>query len=60
MMPLAIFFLWIEMKVLDWLFTTPAPPERDDIVKMAAQTAAAEWMMPPEGPPAADRKGAGR
>jgi exosortase len=60
MMPLAILFLWIEMKVLDWLFTTPAPPERDDIVKMAAQTAAAEWLMPPEGPPAADRKGAGR
>ncbi len=56
MMPLALAFLWLEVKLLDWLFTIPAPPERDDIIKTATQTAAAEWQMPPQGPPETDRR----
>jgi exosortase len=55
MMPLALIFLWLELKLLDWLFTTPAPPERDNIIKEATQTAAAEWQMPPGGPRGATR-----
>lgn len=50
MMPLALIFLWLELKILDWLFTTPAPPERDNVLKSATQTAMATWQMPPEGP----------
>lgn len=50
MMPLALGLIWLELKVLDWLFTTPAPPERDNIIREATQTAAADWQMPPGGP----------
>lgn len=55
MMPAAMVSLWLEIKLLDWLFTTPAPPERDDIIKQSAQTAAAVWQMPPDGPQGAKR-----
>jgi exosortase len=56
MMPLAILLLWMEMKLLDWLFTVPAPPERDEIIKTVTATAVADWQMPPDGPPQDDRR----
>jgi len=56
MMPAAILFLWGVMKVLDWLFTTPAPPERDNMIRLATQTATADWQMPAGGPPETDRR----
>lgn len=55
MMPMAMVFLWLEVKLLDWLFTTPAPVARDDIIRQSTQTAAAPWVMPPEGPQGASR-----
>jgi exosortase len=57
MMPLALIFVWLELKLLDWLFTIPTPPERDDLIKMAAQTATQQWQMPMDGLP---QPGAGR
>ncbi|CAN5601894.1 exosortase [soil metagenome] len=55
MMPLALVFIWLELKLLDWLFTIPEPPERDDLLKLAKETATADWQMPADGP-----RGAGR
>jgi exosortase len=50
MMPLAIGMIYLELKLLDWLFTTPTPPERDDMLKLATETAVATWQMPADGP----------
>jgi exosortase len=46
MMPLALGFLWFTLKVIDWLFVIPPPPERDEVLKEATATAAAHWVVP--------------
>jgi exosortase len=46
MMPLALGFLWFELKVIDWLFVIPPPPGRDEVLKEATATAAAQWVVP--------------
>jgi len=46
MMPFALAFLWMELKLIDWLFVVPEAPDRDDILKSATATAAAQWVVP--------------
>ena len=46
MMPFALGFLWMELKLIDWLFVVPEAPDRDDILKSATATAAAHWVVP--------------
>ncbi len=46
MMPLALGFMWLILKIIDWLFVVPPPPERDEVLKVATATAAANWVMP--------------
>lgn len=46
MMPLALGFLWLILKTIDWLFVVPPPPERDEVLKEATATAAANWVVP--------------
>ena len=46
MMPLALGFLWLELKIIDWLFVVPPPPERDEVLKVATAMAAANWVVP--------------
>jgi exosortase len=46
MMPLALGFMWAELKIIDWLFVNPPPPDRDSILKNATQAAAAKWVVP--------------
>lgn len=46
MMPLALGFLWLVLKIIDWLFVVPPPPERDEVLKVATATAAADWFVP--------------
>lgn len=46
MMPLALGFLWLVLKAIDWLFVVPPPPERDDVLRVATQAAAASWVVP--------------
>lgn len=46
MMPFALAFLWLELKLIDWLFVVPEAPDRDDILKSATATAAAQWVVP--------------
>lgn len=61
MMPLALGFVWLELKLIDWLFVVPAAPNRDAVLKTAAAGAAANWVVKerPEEPAArANRRGA--
>jgi exosortase len=46
MMPLAMGFMWAELRLIDWLFTIPAPPDRDAVLKSATMAAAASWVVP--------------
>ncbi len=46
MMPLALGFLWVELKIIDWLFVVAVPVDRDEILKVAASTAAGQWVVP--------------
>lgn len=46
MMPLALGFMWLLLKTIDWLFVVPPPPERDDVLRVATQAAAANWVVP--------------
>ncbi len=46
MMPLALGFMWLLLKTVDWLFVVPPPPERDDVLRVATQSAAANWVVP--------------
>lgn len=46
MMPLALGFMWLILKVIDWLFVVPPPPERDEVLKVATQSATARWVVP--------------
>lgn len=46
MMPLALGFMWLLLKIVDWLFVVPPPPERDDVLRVATQAAAADWVVP--------------
>lgn len=54
MMPLALGFMGLLLKAIDWLFVVPPPPERDDVLRVATQAAAANWVVPervvPEDP----------
>jgi exosortase len=50
MMPLALGFMWLELKIIDWLFVNPPPPDRDSILKNATQAAAAKWFVPEREP----------
>jgi len=43
MMPLALGFIWLELRVIDWLFVAPEGPDRDAVLKSAARTAAGTW-----------------
>jgi exosortase len=45
MMPLALGFIWLELKLIDWLFVVPVRPDRDAVLKTAAKTAAGSWQM---------------
>lgn len=46
MMPLALGFLWLLVKAIDWLFVIPPPPERDEVLKVATASATARWVVP--------------
>jgi exosortase len=46
MMPLALGFLWLVLKAIDWLYVVPPPPERDEVLKVATAAAAASWVVP--------------
>jgi exosortase len=45
MMPLALGFMWLELRAIDWLFVTPERPDRDAVLKSATKTAAGTWKM---------------
>jgi exosortase len=45
MMPLALGFIWLELKLIDWLFVVPPAADRDDVLKTAAKTAAGAWVV---------------
>lgn len=45
MMPLALGFIWLELRVIDWLFVVPEAPDRDAVLKTAAKTAAGQWRV---------------
>lgn len=39
MMPLALGFLWLELKLIDWLFVVRQGPDRDDVLRSARSKA---------------------
>ena len=48
-LPLAA--LWLELKLIDWLFVVPEQVDRDAVLKEQARTAAAAWQAKPKGEP---------
>ncbi len=46
MMPLALGFLWLILKVMDWLMIDVSLPERDEVLREATATAASQWFVP--------------
>lgn len=48
MMPLALGFVWLELKLIDWLLVPAEASTRDDVVKLAARAATANWVVAPE------------
>jgi hypothetical protein len=54
MMPLALGFLWLELKLIDWLFVLPEQVDRDAVLKAHAKTAAATWQSKPKDEPPAE------
>jgi exosortase len=54
MMPLALAFVWLELRLIDWLAPPVVEPERDAVLKTVARTAAGGWVVREREASAAD------
>ena len=56
MMPLALGFIWAELRLIDWLFVVPQKTDRDTVLKSGRQVQTADWKVDkPPAPPEAGR-----
>lgn len=54
MMPLALGFIWLELRLIDWLMVIPATTDRDAILRSMAESASKPWQVDHEARDARD------